>query len=153
MLVDAPEAERSHILLDLVALQLAQPKRAAKRVQAGIYEISHFGGSFYMEGWDHFPDFGQRAPYGVCDNLEQVFDLYPELNASSREFVVTLHLLLKSEQPEEGGWRWHKWGKYIGLQNPQREYLHDEPEIDKVYTYHIYEKQAQGKGKTEDAAY
>lgn len=29
--------------------------------------------------------------------------------------------------------------KYIGIQNPQYEYLYDEEDIEKVYCYHIYE--------------
>lgn len=45
----------------------------------------------------------------------------------------------RCEQYPEGGWRWHKWGPYIGVQNPQCEYLYDEKNIDVVYTYHIYE--------------
>jgi hypothetical protein len=38
-----------------------------------------------------------------------------------------------------GGWRWHKWGPYIGTQEPKCEYIHDEPEIEEVFTYHVYE--------------
>ena len=33
------------------------------------------------------------------------------------------------------GWRWHKWGPYIGTQDPQCEYLADEPEIKEVFVY------------------
>jgi hypothetical protein len=48
--------------------------------------------------------------------------------------------VIKANQSHEGGWRWHKWGEYIGKYEPQYEYLYDEPEIEKVYVYHIYEK-------------
>jgi hypothetical protein len=44
----------------------------------------------------------------------------------------------KKDQPYVGGWRWHKWGKYIGDQNPMCEYIADEPEIDFVYVYNLY---------------
>jgi hypothetical protein len=37
------------------------------------------------------------------------------------------------EDPD--GWRWHKWGEYVGLHAPQREYLHDEPLIETVYVF------------------
>lgn len=47
----------------------------------------------------------------------------------------------KADQTHDGGWRWNKWwGPYIGSQRPQFEYLYDEPEIDEVFCYHIYEK-------------
>ena len=74
--------------------------------------------------------------YGVCDNYQQVLDYYPELNDSNRKFVLSL---CKISKKEDGGWRWHKWGKYIGIQKSQCEYIGDEPEIKEVYVYHIYE--------------
>jgi hypothetical protein len=39
----------------------------------------------------------------------------------------------------KSGWRYHKWGDYIGSQNPQSEYLYDDTHIDAVWTFHIYE--------------
>lgn len=80
-----------------------------------------------------------RSNYGVCDNYEQVLNQYPELQNSNKKFVVSLTPMTKSEEPESGGWRWHKWGEYIGEQNPTHEYLYDEPEIEEVFVYHIYE--------------
>jgi hypothetical protein len=80
-----------------------------------------------------------RSNYGVCDNYEQVLNNYPELQNSDKKFVVSLTPMTKSEEPESGGWRWHKWGEYIGEQHPTHEYLYDEPEIEEVFVYHIYE--------------
>lgn len=78
--------------------------------------------------------------YGVCDNYKQVLKRYKKIvELKKRKFILSLTPILKSEQPEEDGWRWHKWGEYIGTKNPQYEYLYDEPKIDKVYCYHIYE--------------
>lgn len=77
--------------------------------------------------------------YGVCDNYQQVLDYYPELNNLNRKFVLSLYKISKKNQPKNGGWRWHKWGKYIGNQNPRQEYIYDEPEIEEVIVYHIYE--------------
>lgn len=82
---------------------------------------------------------------GVCDNFHQILDRASNildndvLGNPDRNFVIGLSTVEKSKQSSEGGWRWHKWGEYIGTQNPQCEYLYDEPEIDKVYCYHIYE--------------
>jgi hypothetical protein len=78
--------------------------------------------------------------YGVCDGIENLLEFIPELTSTEREFVVLLHKIAKKNQPNEGGWRWHKWGDYIGTQTPTTEYIYDEPEIEVVYCYHIYEK-------------
>lgn len=79
------------------------------------------------------------ASYGVCDNWEQIVETWPELEDDPRHFIIALQEIRRDEQPERGGWRWHKWGEYIGTQDSQMEYLHDEPEIETVYVFHIYE--------------
>lgn len=78
------------------------------------------------------------SDYGVCDHYQQVLDLYPEMVTNTSEYFIFLTPVTKLTQPSYGGWRWHKWGKYIGTQDPQAEYLADEPEIEEVYCYHIY---------------
>lgn len=77
--------------------------------------------------------------YGVCDSYQQLLEKVPLLLTSKRKFFVGLVEIRKDEQPDEGGWRWHKWGVYIGTQDPTCEYIHDEPDIKVVYTYHVYE--------------
>ena len=57
---------------------------------------------------------------------------------SENPIVISVTEMRKDEQPEDGGWRWHKWGEYIGKQEPKCEYLYDEPNIDSVYVFHIY---------------
>lgn len=90
-----------------------------------------------VQYWD---EYGQRpADTGVCDQWEQIVERWPEIRDSDRKFVISLCRVTKAAQPESGGWRWHKWGDYIGRFEPQCEYLHDEPEIDAVYTFHVYE--------------
>ena len=64
----------------------------------------------------------------------------PEIVESDRQFLITLFEVNREDQPEDGGWRWHKWDNYIGTQQPTCEYLYDEPEIDRVYCYQVYEK-------------
>ena len=80
-------------------------------------------------------------PYGVCDNWEQVLSkcdrIKPYLE-SPEPFVVIVSEIRKESQPENGGWRWHKWGEYIGDKEPQCEYLHDEPDIDSVFVFGVY---------------
>lgn len=88
--------------------------------------------------WD---EYGKRPEdFGVCDNWEQITSKWPEITSSERRFVVGLGKVSKSAQSPSGGWRWHKWGDYIGTKDPQHEYLYDEgPEIESIYTFHIYE--------------
>ena len=76
--------------------------------------------------------------YGVCDNYQQVLDHIPHLIDSDEKFCVILTPVEKNAQPEDGGWRWSKWGEYIGNQKSSSEYLYYEPDIDLVFVYHIY---------------
>ena len=79
-------------------------------------------------------------PYGVCDNWKQIFEKIPEIKyykESNEKFVIFLCRHVRDNEPEWGGWRWHKWGPYIGEKEPQYEYLHDEPEIEMIYTFHV----------------
>ena len=78
--------------------------------------------------------------YGVCDNYKQVLRKYKDLLSDpSKNFVIMLSTVNRKDQSCQGGWRWHKWGEYIGTQNPQHEYLYDDTHIDRVYCFHIYE--------------
>lgn len=75
----------------------------------------------------------------VCDSVEQALEYWKgAIETNDEQYIIALMPVFKKGQPEEGGWRWHKWGNYIGTQKPQCEYLFDEPEIDKVYCAHIY---------------
>ena len=80
------------------------------------------------------------GPYGVCDTIEQVKEKYAKwLNDEKLNFCISFTKVTKAEQPSDGGWRWHKWGDYIGTKNPQHEYLYDEDDdIQEVFVYHIY---------------
>jgi hypothetical protein len=71
--------------------------------------------------------FGTLSPYGVCDTVEQVLEHYKsDLENPDRKFCISFNTIVKAEQPESGGWRWNKWGSYIGTHDRQCEYLYDE---------------------------
>lgn len=91
---------------------------------------------------DEYFQIGDIHSYGVCDNPQQVLDKCPELISSKDVFILSCDRLIKKEQSSEGGWRWHKWGEYIGTQEPTTEYLYDEPLIEEVFCYHIYRLRA-----------
>jgi hypothetical protein len=149
MLVDIP-SQRSNQILDVVAA-LSGGVSGAIAERKGIYRIGHFGSSDWpgpRNQWEHYPEFPDvdtnegakyRGCYGVCDTVEQVLALYPELENSERKFVVTLTEIRRAYQDPSGGWRWHKWGDYIGTHDIQHEYLYDEEGIEAVLVYHIYE--------------
>lgn len=113
----------------------------------GIYEISHFNFNMHLPrgidphaeiipwGYPHY-----ISTSGVCDNFEQILSKCPFLaTAKDRYFVISLSKVTKADQPRKGGWRWHKWGEYIGTFESKCEYIYDEVGIDYVYCYHIYE--------------
>lgn len=71
--------------------------------------------------------------YGVVDNATQIIE-----NCSIPENAVILMVpVLKECQPDFGGWRWHKWGPYYGVQNPKHEYIHDEKDIEMIYCFSV----------------
>lgn len=147
MLINEPAIMRPDPILAMIAAVNGRSGKA-RELRKGVYEVGHFGSSDYptpaYESYSSFDsDVDYRENYGVCDNLDQVLAKYPEIEgAEDRQFIVTLTPVVSKDEPSDGGWRWHKWGEYIGAHDPQCEYLHDEVGIDMVYCFHIYEKQA-----------
>lgn len=110
--------------------------------------------------------FYRRYPslaYGVSDNASQVLDnLKHALDVyltkdSTHDFFTRGKRLYKylTERPDAvyfirftpifnhhngatGGWRWHKWGTYLGKHTPECEYLDEETNIDYVLIWHLY---------------
>lgn len=83
------------------------------------------------------------SQYGVADNIEQIKEHYKEWIEKS-DWVIEVNPVYQEKENagKGGGWRWHKWGEYIGKLNPQCEYLDDEDFGDDwqgyVLCYHIY---------------
>lgn len=90
---------------------------------------------------DEYENLNIHYPYGVCDDYRQILERDNNITKwinSDDHFIIVLTKISKKNEPETGGWRWHKWGKYIGDHVPQHEYLYDEPDIDYVYVYQMY---------------
>ena len=152
MLVDHPSIMRPDPILSLIA-SVGQRSSQPTKLATGVYEIGHFGSSNWPSGtidpndalnaitctneeWEK--NYIQDS--GVCDNWEQILEHTPQLQDPNRKFCITLTPITKADEPQEGGWRWHKWGEYIGTKDPQHEYIRDEDDsIEKVYVYSIYE--------------
>lgn len=116
------------------------------RYQDGV-ESARGVGSTHLDPWgvkleDQFKEGAPetKSSYGVADNIEQILE-YAQVFIQDpvRQYVIEVAPVRKEHQPESGGWRWHKWGPYIGTQAPQWEYLYDEPDIEEVWTFHIHE--------------
>ncbi len=71
----------------------------------------------------------EKSTYGVADTIDQIKDYYKEEIAdTNNRYAIALTPVWqdKANEGKGGGWRWHKWGPYIGSLNPQYEYLDDE---------------------------
>jgi hypothetical protein len=82
------------------------------------------------------------SSYGVADNIDQIKEYYNHQieDLNNKYFIAISPIFQEKEHAgEDGGWRWHKWGPYIGTKEPKCEYLYDEPEIDKVVIFELYE--------------
>lgn len=89
--------------------------------------------------YEYYPS-TELPSYGVCDNYQQILKHYKEIiNDPHKHYTIGLTPVTKEDQSPNGGWRWHKWGPYIGTQKPKTEYLYDEPTITLIYTYEIIE--------------
>lgn len=117
------------------------------RLREGVYQSGNWNFNHDISWRNEWPE--DRSDwrmlydegYGVCDDFEQVLAKHPQLVESEKPYCVSIVELRRENQHPDGGWRWEKWGEYIGTQNSQCEYLYDEPEIERVYTYHYYELQ------------
>ena len=81
--------------------------------------------------------------YGVCDNASQVIEYYrnieKERGIDLGDCIICLRPIVKKWEPPRDGWRWHKWGPYIGVKHPTCEYIYDEGnDIQMVWCFHIH---------------
>lgn len=77
------------------------------------------------------------SDHGVCDTPEQVLEKWPQLATDPRRFIIFFTEVRREHQSERQGWRWEKWGPYIGTKDSQAEYLYDEPEIESVLVFQV----------------
>lgn len=117
-----------------------------KIVGEGLIEIGHFNSDLVIYGrngpYDIF-EFNGVPVYGVCDSPAQFMEKFGEAaQADSHRLAVFFTHVPKepANARRGGGWRWRKWGKYVGSGTPTTEYLDDEPEFcDGVYVFHVHD--------------
>mgnify|MGYP000882924946 CR=1 FL=1 len=161
MLVDITPSPPDPTIATVLAL-IGHPNRAPTRVAEGVWLWPHFNPQYeVVEPLDHFVksmgnllhaevdgrdplvvmrEDGILSSYGVCDGHENLLSHpdYAPVLAGPRKLTVFLTEVARAAQPERGGWRWHKWGPYIGSYESKHEYLYDE-EIDRVFVFSIME--------------
>lgn len=106
--------------------------------ETGIYQSAH-AFNFPKNEFEEFKDrltweerycfLDHKATYGVADSIEQIKEYYKEeITDPDRKFFISLTPVWQDKENagKGGGWRWHKWGEYIGNLDPQCEYLDDE---------------------------
>ncbi len=107
-------------------------------------EIKGASYGLFDESWNLIPRggplFGYKTiqiPYGVADNIEQIKEFFAKaIQNPNQKLVISYVVIDKKDEPKNGGWRWHKWGEYIGKHEIQHEYLADEVGIEKVLCFH-----------------
>ena len=79
------------------------------------------------------------------ENTHRTLAVRQMLDDSSMMFPETAHFSGRVVHPvfnrhdgKTGGWRWHKWGPYLGKHTPKCEYLDEEKNIDYVLLWHLY---------------
>lgn len=108
-------------------------------LDTGMYQIPAFNADVHtddIQNSDHIR-LETFQGYGVCDTPEQAVT-YLGLRGLPDPYVIFFTEITKADEPKTDGWRWHKWGPYIGTQNPQCEYIADEPEIERVFVFEVY---------------
>jgi len=110
-----------------------------ENTSTGIYHLNHFN---FRDDVNLQETYINEYPEitGVCDTPEQALEKNSTLIMDTdNQYCICYVKIVKSEEPAQGGWRWKKWGKYIGNKNPQHEYLYDEgEEFEVIYWFAIY---------------
>ncbi len=143
MLVD-PKFSHNNPIIGIVAAMHGGPV-IPERINKGMYIAGHWNvGDMTVNIRDRWKEKDwvthdiSVPESGVCDSPEQLmkkvdFESIPE------PVFISFVRISRDEQPLQGGWRWHKWGEYIGDHEPMHEYLHDERDIFEVYTFSVHE--------------
>lgn len=141
MLIDvSPTADQS---VSTILRLIDQPGSNVTRLRQGIYLVGSLVQTSVSQSGTNFNEY----PYGlsveacgIADSVDQIIEKCPELQYTGRQFFLTVIPVLKGNQPETNGFNWKSWGPYIGDQIPTKEYLYDEPVVNQVFVYHIYER-------------
>lgn len=145
MLIDAQEVYQPNFG-SFVAALVSGGAYPTQRLRQGVYLLPYHPPSPWPPGnrFRDFPDLPDGLyMYGVCDGLDNYMEKQGRaLDALDKKYFVTLTVVERDPdgKGKRQGWRWHKWGPYIGACEPEREYLDDEEGIDQVYCFQVFEQ-------------
>lgn len=149
-----PQRKQGDPLLSHLLGLVGGNRTARGELQPGLVEITHFSahhdydvkemeGKTFEEVAASIKSGKWFSEYGVADSPEQALAYAKKhlADSSKNHCVFVTHITKDAANAGQGdGWRWHKWGEYIGTGTPTMEYLDDEPLFDTgVYVFHIYE--------------
>lgn len=133
--------EESRFYSDPENLHLILPSHPKNHIEKGIYNFDS-GSTLFLQSFNETKDLEFKNEYwnvdingnfinsyGVADNLEQIKNYYKnQIEDEVDKYVIIISYIYQEpkNKGKGGGWRWHKWGPYIGNLNPQCEYLDDE---------------------------
>lgn len=112
-------------------------------LETGFYvsPSGNFGFNFFLETHESCKSYGEFwysldeetgefvHCYGVADNLQQIKEYFSkQIHDPENRYWISIHYISQNKERagKGGGWRWHKWGPYIGNLEPKCEYLDDE---------------------------
>jgi len=150
----SPRTTYKDPITEAIALEWGWGNCAPQMLEPGVFLLGHFNLDLVVWGGNRpagisyddseymlYPWIKGLPSYGVCDSPKQFLSRYRDLlEEDPRTFVMSFTHIAKdpSNAGQRGGWRWHKWGPYIGDGEPTTEYLDDEPGFARgVYVYHI----------------
>ena len=108
-------------------------------------EFDDMGSIPFAQSYEVFAPTYHKAQYGVADSIEQIKEYFKEeIEDPNRKYFIAVTPVFqdKENKGKGGGWRWHKWGEYIGKLEPKCEYLDDEDfgdDFEYVICFHLYE--------------
>lgn len=97
----------------------------------------HSAKKFNLKGWWDTGDGYEYSPYGLSDNMSQIIEKYGE------DVLIIAVPFYKKLQPAAGGFRFHKWGEYIGEFQDEvehNEYIYDS-NLDVIWSFHVHTKE------------
>lgn len=129
------------MLKDVEINPIWEEKKWWEHITTGMYYVCGFNFEvMFKEECERYPELLGINCYGICDNYEQLVNKLPKkILDEGRDFVISLTSICRKDQPSRDGFRFHKWGPYIGEQDIRSEYLYDNEHIDEVFVFHIYE--------------
>lgn len=130
-------------------LAIMSQGQRARQIEPGMIELGHFNAShewqvsewhehdghslFTWENENRIPD------TCVVDSPAQWKAKFYDQLAADSEIWCAFFTHIEKTPGQTGGWRWHKWGPYVGEGEPTREYLDDEPGFDDgVWVVHVH---------------